>query len=58
MQGSQHGGEATEHGGRMEKNMRIRKKTTNPLERTSERAVLLWEGVRRNLLYIACTTGE
>lgn len=26
MQGSQHGGEATEHGGRMEKNMRTRKK--------------------------------
>lgn len=51
MQGSQHGGEATEHGGRMEKTMRTRKKKKKiPLERTMG-AVLLCEGRRRNLLY-------
>jgi len=50
MQASQHGDEATEHGGRMEKAMRTRKKERKkkiPLERTIG-AVLLWERGRRN----------
>lgn len=53
MQASQHGDEATEHGGRMEKTMRTRTKRKKiPLERTKA-AVLRRGRGRRSLLYVA-----
>lgn len=55
MQGSQHGGEATEHGGRMEKNMRTRKKKKNPTGENRKSSTALR---RRQKKPTVCTTGR
>lgn len=55
IQVSQHGSEATEHGGRMEKTMRAKKKKPQTHWREPQEQALHWEGGRRHLL---CTMGE
>lgn len=62
MQGSQHGGEATEHGGRMEKTMRTRKKKKkNPTGENYGSSTALRRTQKKPTVYttgLARTTGE
>lgn len=58
MQASQHGDEATEHGGRMEKAMRTRKKERKKKSHWREPLEQYFYGKEAEGTGVACTTGE